>query len=98
MWEHWIDEEINIANNTLEQAEFLIKRDNLRIKNRKREVVYKRYYLYYKLHKDGHSISSIGRLFKKHHATIIHGIKAYEMIKRYKDVKQLLNEYKQIMK
>lgn len=97
-WDNWIEEQIKIGEDTLEKVKYLIERDNLKDKSRKRYLVYKRNYLYYKLRQDGYSLELIGSLFNKHHATIIHGIDTYKAVKRYKDVKHILNEYKQIIK
>lgn len=50
-------------------------------KCRKREVVYKRNYLYKYLVNSGYNLSETGRAFQKDHASVIHGLKQYELFK-----------------
>ena len=95
-WEYWIEGEV-VNGTTIEKVEYLIKRDNLKDENRKRHLVYKRNYLYSRLRKEGYPLEFIGRLFDKHHATVIHGIKTYRSVRIYEDVKHTLKEYKEIL-
>lgn len=39
--------------------------------------------VYYKLHKDGYSVSEIGRLLRRDHATVIHSLKKLEQDLEY---------------
>lgn len=45
--------------------------------SRNRAYVYKRYYVMYRLNKCKLSLSEIGRLMNRHHATVIHGIRMH---------------------
>ena len=96
-WTHWIEEEAKVGENLLEKVEYLIKRDNLKDNCRKRYLVDKRNYLYFKLREEGYSCVFVGRLFDRHHATIIHGTRAHENVQNNKDVEHTLKEYKQII-
>jgi len=56
----------------------IIEQDGLAQKNRKREIVHRRIYLFRKLREDGHTLKRIGSLFNMNHATILHGLKTYQ--------------------
>lgn len=62
----------------LELIKQIIEQDGLDKKNRKREIVYKRIYLFRKLREDGYSLKKIGGLFNMNHATILHGLRTYQ--------------------
>lgn len=67
-----------------------IKENNLTSPCRKREFVYRRYYLYYYLFEMfGMSLTGIGEIFEKGHATIINGINQYNNLKDYRDFIEL---------
>jgi IS30 family transposase len=53
--------------------------------SRHRSYVYKRYYIMYRLNKCNLSLSEIGRLMNRHHATVIHGIKMHRRWSRQQD-------------
>ena len=61
---------------------------NVELKSRKREYVCMRFYLMtYLKRKTRLSLSAIGSMVgDKDHATVMHGLKAYENIKNYEDV------------
>ena len=63
----------------------IIEKYNLTQKNRKQTIIYKRYFLYYQLQKAKLSLSHIGLLFKKDHASVIHGIKMHKRFTKMKD-------------
>ena len=56
----------------------VIEQDGLAQKNRKREIVHRRIYLFRKLREDGHTLKGIGSLFNMNHATILHGLNTYK--------------------
>ena len=56
----------------------IIEQDGLAQKNRKREIVHRRIYLFRKLREDGHTLKGIGSLFNMNHATILHGLNTYK--------------------
>jgi hypothetical protein len=63
----------------------LIEKHNLKRKDRKRATIYKRYYLYNQLYKAQLSLTHIGLLFNKDHATIIHGLKMHKLYSAQND-------------
>lgn len=63
----------------------LIEKYSLANQNRQEQECYKRYYLYYLLSKTGMGCSSIGRSFKKDHASVIYGLKQHKKWYRMKD-------------
>jgi hypothetical protein len=63
----------------------LIDKYNLKRKDRRRGTIYKRYYLYSKLYDAKLSLSHIGLLFNKDHATVIHGLKMHKLYTSQKD-------------
>ena len=67
---------------------------NLTIKSRKREIVYYRY-IAFKLSKEltSSSFTSIGKLYKKDHATVIHGINKFIILENQYDFKNAKNLY-----
>jgi len=68
----------------LELIEEIIEQYKLWSKNRSREYIYKRYYLYNELRVLGFSLDEIGKMFGgKHHATIIHGLRQHEDLHRF---------------
>jgi len=75
------NESRDFMNNVYE----IIEKYNLTQKNRKHTIIYKRYFLYYQLQKAKLSLSHIGLLFNKDHATVIHGIKMHKRFTKMKD-------------
>ena len=72
----------------IELIKQLIEQDGLANKNRKREIINRKIYLYNVLRKDGLTLQKIGSMFNAHHATIFHGLKTYENLMQTSD-KQL---------
>lgn len=73
-----------------------IQLEKLDTNNRKRELVYKRFYMFAYLRKTyGYSLQKIGKLFSRNHATIIHGINEYEYFKEDKLFKEITEEISQ---
>jgi len=62
----------------IELIKQIIEQDGLAQKNRKREIVHRRIYLFRKLREDGHTLKGIGSLFNMNHATILHGLNTYK--------------------
>jgi spermidine synthase len=60
---------------SIEKVKELIQMDNLDSKDRHRDLVYKRSYLYALLREDGWMTTKIGELFKRDHATVLNGLK-----------------------
>lgn len=62
----------------IQQVKELIQIDSLDRKDRYRDMVYKRSYLYAILRDEGWHLSKIGRLFNRNHATIINALKVHD--------------------
>ena len=63
-----------------------ITQEQLDDKNRRRDLVYRRIYLFKYLHvMEGRTLVYIGKLFNRDHATVIHGLKTFDNVKLYKD-------------
>lgn len=64
-------------------------------KSRKRENVYARFIFYNKLRyskEKYYSFQNIADYLNKDHATIIHGLKQYDILKEYDDFKEIINK------
>ena len=71
---------------------------NVELKSRKREYVCMRFYLMtYLKRKTRLSLSAIGSMVGgKDHASVLHGLKAYENIKNYEDVQGYTEELREL--
>ena len=67
----------------LETAYFLIEKDKLNEKNRKREIIYKKFYLQAKLRDSGMTYKEIGKMFNQDHSSIIHNVKTHLNLDEY---------------
>jgi IS30 family transposase len=70
------------------EVEFLknqVKKYNLDSKHRYRNYTYKRFYVMYRLQKCKLSLTKIGELLNRHHATVIHGIRMHRRWSRMND-------------
>lgn len=63
----------------------LIEIHQLTTKTRRRDVLFKRYYLFNELREAGLNLMQIGEIFGKNHATIIHGLRVHKELLSYKD-------------
>ena len=63
--------------NRLEKINYLIEKYSLKEKTRKRDVIFKRYYIYNELRNYGLSLNMIGEIFGKNHATILNGLRVH---------------------
>jgi hypothetical protein len=54
-----------------------IDKDDLSSSNRKRSKMHKRAFLYAVLRNEGYHLKEIGKLFNRHHATVIYALKNY---------------------
>jgi len=66
----------------------IIEQDGLAQKNRKREIIHKKIYLFTALRKEGFTLKRIGALFNMDHTSILHGLKTYQNLSDVND-KQL---------
>ena len=69
----------------LNEVKQYIKDNRLNTKNRKRPQVYQRAFLSAYLYDNGVTLEEIGRLFNRHHATIMHSISLHTDLTSYKD-------------
>ena len=75
----------------LEEVQYIIEKYELKQKSRYMHMLYRRYYLYKVLKRDGMTLSQIGRLFGKTHASIINGINKHDIYMKYKDSAYMLH-------
>jgi hypothetical protein len=69
----------------IELIKEIIEQDGLKNKNRKREIIHRRIYLFRKLREDGYTLKGIGDLFNLNHATVLHGLNTYKNLVETKD-------------
>ena len=62
----------------IELIKQIIEQDGLGNKNRKREIIHRKIYLFTALRKQGYALQKIGDLFNMNHASILHGLKTYQ--------------------
>jgi len=74
----------------IEEITAIIAAEELNLPNRKRDKVYRRFYLANLLRIEGLMLKEIGALLNKNHATIIHYIESHKYWTRIKD-RQYLN-------
>ena len=73
------------SNDFMSNVYDIIEKYKLTRRDRHQAIIYKRYYLYHQLHMAKLSLSHIGLLFNKDHATVIHGLKMHKMYMKSKD-------------
>ena len=67
-------------------VEEYISAEGLNTKSRRRDIVYRRMYLFkYLKQMQDKTLTEIGGLFNRDHSTIIHGLKTFEDVKLYDD-------------
>ena len=71
--------------NRLEKINELIEKYGLKNNTRKRDVLFKRYFVYNELRNYGLSLSMIGEIFGKNHATILNGLRVHKDMLSYRD-------------
>jgi IS30 family transposase len=72
----------------MKEVDFLkeqIAKYQLDTNSRNRSYVYKRYYVMYRLNKCNVSLTQIGKMLNRHHATVIHGIRMHRRWSRQLD-------------
>jgi hypothetical protein len=75
----------------LEEIQEIIDKHDLKQKNRYMHILYKRYYLYKVLKRDGMTLCQIGKLFNKRHTTVINGIAKHDTYMEYNDYMYILH-------
>ena len=69
----------------IELIKQIIEQDGLANKNRKREIIHRRIYLFNQLRKTGHTLQEIANLFKMNHATVYHGLNTFKNLTETND-------------
>jgi hypothetical protein len=69
----------------LEKINELIEKYSLKEKTRKRDVLFKRYFIFNELRIYGLSLSMIGEIFEKNHATVLNGLRVHKDMLSYQD-------------
>ena len=79
----------------IEKITYKINKDNLIKKCRKREVVFKRMFIYNVMYNHDYKVTHIGRMFNRNHASIINALQTYNNLKSNKDPELIavLSEY-----
>ena len=75
----------------LEEIQAIIDMHDLKQKSRYMHLIYRRYYLYKVLKRDGMTLSQIARLFEQTHATVINGMTKHNIYFKQKDPAYMLH-------
>jgi hypothetical protein len=67
----------------IDKIKYMIELHNLISSSRKRDLVYKRYYLFSELYKLNINLTQIGRMLDKDHVTVMHGLKVNSQFQNY---------------
>jgi hypothetical protein len=62
----------------IDKIKYMIELYDLTTNSRKRDLVYKRYYIYFELKKCNLSLEFIGKMVNRDHSSVIHGIKQHK--------------------
>jgi len=65
-------------NKMIDKIKYMIELHDLTTNSRKREQVYKRYYIYSELQKSKLNLCEIGKMVNRDHSSVIHGIKQHK--------------------
>lgn len=71
--------------NRLEKINELIEKYSLKENTRRRDVLFKRYFIFNELRVYGLSLSMIGEIFGKNHATVLNGLRVHKDMLSYRD-------------
>ena len=69
----------------IELIKQIIEQDGLAEKNRKREIIHKKIYLFTALRKEGFTLKRIGTLFNMDHTSVLHGLKTFQNLSDVND-------------
>ena len=72
----------------IELIKQIIEQDGLAEKNRKREIIHKKIFLFTALRKESFTLKRIGALFNMDHTSVLHGLKTFQNLSDVND-KQL---------
>jgi hypothetical protein len=72
-----------MENNLIERITYLIERDELNKRCRKKQHIYKKCFLMNQLRKEELTYNEIGSYFNQHHASVIHNINTHKNLLEY---------------
>jgi hypothetical protein len=72
-----------MKNDLIERVTYLIERDELNKRNRRKENIYKKCFLMNQLRKEELTFNEIGAYFNQHHASVIHNIQTHKNLMQY---------------
>jgi len=72
-----------MKNDLIERVTYLIERDELNKRNRRKENIYKKCFLMNQLRKEELTFNEIGAYFNQHHASVIHNIQTHKNLMEY---------------
>jgi hypothetical protein len=72
-----------MKNDLIERVTYLIERDELNKRNRRKENIYKKCFLMNQLRKEELTFNEIGSYFNQHHASVIHNIQTHKNLMEY---------------
>ena len=72
-----------MKNDLIERVTYLIERDELNKRNRKKNNIYKKCFLMNQLRKEELTFNEIGAYFNQHHASVIHNIQTHKNLLQY---------------
>ena len=76
-----METKIDFIQNVIE----VVEKYDLKKRSRKQDVIYPRYYIFSLLRDAKYSLSAIGRIFDKDHATVLHGIRMHQLYTKNAD-------------
>jgi len=72
-----------MKNDLIERVTYLIERDELNKRNRRKHNIYKKCFLMNQLRKEELTFNEIGAYFNQHHASVIHNIQTHKNLMQY---------------
>jgi hypothetical protein len=72
-----------MKNDLIERVTYLIERDELNKRNRRKQHIYKKCFLMNQLRKEELTFNEIGAYFNQHHASVIHNIQTHKNLMQY---------------
>ena len=72
-----------MKNDLIERVTYLIERDELNKRCRKKQHIYKKCFLMNQLRKEELTFNEIGSYFNQHHASVIHNINTHKNLLEY---------------
>jgi hypothetical protein len=85
-----------MKNDLIERVTYLIERDELNKRNRRKHNIYKKCFLMNQLRKEELTFNEIGSYFNQNHASVIHNVQTHKNLMQYnsEDYLDVIREYK----